>query len=103
MEAEGIGQDRRRASDVRRLASSVRLGDVAESAAGNALAEGRQVIVATQSPLLVDAFDLDEIFVLELRDGRTKACRCDGSAYREWLEDHSTGELWQKNLLGGHS
>ncbi len=34
----------------------------------------RQVIVATQSPLLVDAFDLDEIFVLDLEDGRTN-CR----------------------------
>ena len=28
----------------------------------------RQVIVATQSPLLVDAFDLDEVFVLDLKD-----------------------------------
>ena len=67
-----------------------------------ALAEERQVIAATQSPLLVDAFDLDEILVLELRDGRTTIRRCDGEdAYRDWLEDYTTGELWQKNLLGG--
>ena len=67
-----------------------------------ALAEERQVIAATQSPLLVDAFDLDEILVLELRDGRTTIRRCDGEdAYRGWLEDYTTGELWQKNLLGG--
>ena len=66
-----------------------------------ALAEERQVIVATQSPLLVDAFGLDEILVLELRDGRTTVRRCDENAYREWLEDYTTGELWQKNLLGG--
>ena len=37
-----------------------------------ALAEARQVIVATQSPLLVDAFGLDEIFVLDLKEGRTE-------------------------------
>ncbi len=65
------------------------------------LAEDRQVIAATQSPLLVDAFDLDEILVLELQNERTEVHRCDESAYRNWLEDYTTGELWQKNLLGG--
>ncbi len=65
------------------------------------LSEERQIIVATQSPLLVDAFDLDEIVVLELRDGRTEVHRYDESAYRDWLDDYTTGELWQKNLLGG--
>ena len=67
-----------------------------------ALAVERQVIAATQSPLLVDAFGLDEIFVLELRDGRTEIRRYDEETYRNWLEEHPTGELWQKNLLGGH-
>jgi len=66
-----------------------------------ARAEERQVIAATQSPLLVDAFDLDEILVLELQEGRTKVRRCDEEAYRDWLEDYTTGELWQKNLIGG--
>ena len=68
-----------------------------------ALAEKKQVIVATQSPLLVDAFDLDEIVVVELRDGQTQSKRLDPDAYRVWLDDNfTTGELWQKNLLGGH-
>ena len=67
-----------------------------------ALADKRQVIVATQSPLLVDAFRLDEILVLELRDeGRTTIRRCDEEDYRNWLKEYTTGELWQKNLLGG--
>ena len=35
------------------------------------LAVDRQVIVATQSPLLVDVFELDEIVVLDLQQGRT--------------------------------
>ena len=61
----------------------------------------RQVIAATQSPLLVDAFDLDEILVLELQDGKTSVRRCDENQYREWLNEYTTGELWQKNLLGG--
>ena len=65
------------------------------------LAEDRQVIAATQSPLLVDVFGLDEIRVLELRDGRTEIRRYDEDEYRDWLEEFTTGELWQKNLLGG--
>ena len=55
-----------------------------------ALAEERQVIVATQSPLLVDAFDLDEFFVLEAPDGQTKVHRLEPDRYRAWLEDDFT-------------
>ena len=66
-----------------------------------ALSNERQVVVATQSPLLVDAFSLDEIVVLELRDGRTEVRQLDGNEYRRWLDEYTTGELWQKNLLGG--
>ena len=67
-----------------------------------ALAEERQVIVATQSPLLVDAFGLDEIFVLDLQDGRTEFRKLAPDDYRVWIDDSfTTGELWQKNLLGG--
>ena len=66
------------------------------------LAEERQVIVATQSPLLVDAFGLDEIFVLELQDGCTEFRKLSPDDYQVWLDDNFTsGELWQKNLLGG--
>ena len=67
-----------------------------------ALAEKRQVILATQSPLLVDAFGLEEIFVLELQDGRTEFSKLSPDDYQVWLDDNFTsGELWQKNLLGG--
>jgi predicted ATPase len=66
------------------------------------LSEERQIIVATQSPLLVDAFDLEEIFVLELRGGCTEARKLSSKDYQVWLdEDFTPGELWQKNLLGG--
>ena len=66
-----------------------------------ALSGQRQVIVATQSPLLVDCFELDEIGVLELRDDATVFRRLDPEQYRHWLDDFTTGELWQQNLLGG--
>ena len=66
------------------------------------LAVDRQIIVATQSPLLVDAFDLEEIIVLNLENGRTTFRRPDADEYRRWLEEgFMPGEMWQKNLIGG--
>ena len=61
----------------------------------------RQMMVATQSPLLVDAFDIDEILVLEARDGKSCVRQLDREGYQDWLDEYTTGELWQKNLLGG--
>ena len=61
----------------------------------------RQVIVATQSPLLVDEFTPEEIFVTEMKEGQTVITRQDEEYLSVWLEEFSTGELWQKNLLGG--
>ncbi|MCY4372645.1 MAG: AAA family ATPase, partial [Spirochaetaceae bacterium] len=66
------------------------------------LAVERQIIVATQSPLLVDAFDLEEILVLDLEDGQTTFSRPDATGYGRWLEEgFMPGEMWQKNLIGG--
>ena len=81
------------------------LHPVAVALVGNmikALACDAQIIVATQSPLLVDVFEVDEIVVLDLHDGRSVFRRLDADTYRTWLDDSFTpGELWQKNLLGG--
>ena len=62
------------------------------------LAVDRQVIVATQSPLLVDVFELDEIVVLDLQQGRTTSSRPDAEGYKRWLDGgFMPGEIWQKN------
>ena len=66
------------------------------------LSQRRQVIVATQSPHFVDAFGLDDIVVLEVRDGRTQVKRVNEGDYSQWLDDHSSGDLWWSNLLGGY-
>ena len=65
------------------------------------LAVEKQVIVATQSPLLVNEFDLDQVFVLDLEDGQTRVRRCDKTEYEQWLTEYSSGDLWQMNLVGG--
>ena len=66
------------------------------------LASQRQIIVATQSSLLVDVFELDQVFVFDLDEDATTVRRMKSEDYSEWLEEYSTGQLWEKNLLGGH-
>ena len=67
-----------------------------------ALAVDRQIIVATQSPLVVDAFDIEEVVVADLDDGTTRFRRLESKEYEQWLDgDFTPGELWQKNLFGG--
>ena len=67
------------------------------------LSKEKQVIVATHSPLLVDSFSLDEIYVLELANGQTKCRRLDADEYQLCLEDNFTpGDLWRQNAFGEH-
>lgn len=62
-----------------------------------------QIIIATQSPTLVDEFDPSEIVVVE--KDRIENCttlrRLDTNSLKEWLEEYSISELWEKNVLGG--
>lgn len=60
-----------------------------------------QVIVATQSPTLVNHFSLAEIRPIEFRDGRSVILDLQAEEYVSWLEDYTTGELWQKDVFGG--
>ena len=68
-----------------------------------ALGTDRQVIAATQSPLLVDAFELDSVIVVETDGSRSllKTLPTGDAVWQEWLEEYSVGQLWEKNLLGG--
>ena len=61
----------------------------------------RQVIVATQSPLLLDEFELGEVYVFDLKDGQTRVHRPDEEGLKNWVKKYSTGEIWLTNLLGG--
>ena len=61
----------------------------------------RQVILATQSPLLVNSFGLDQLYVLDWQDGQTKVRKLNSEEYEHWLEEYTPGDLWEMNLLGG--
>ena len=60
-----------------------------------------RVVVATQSSLLVDNFEPEEVVVVEREADATTFTRPSSSALEAWLEDYSLGELWEKNVLGG--
>ncbi len=60
-----------------------------------------QVIVSTQSSLLLDHFEPEDVLVADRIDGGTQLTRLDPAALESWLEDYSLGQLWEKNEFGG--
>lgn len=60
-----------------------------------------QIIVATQSPILLDHFEPEDVLVAERVNGATEFNRPDAERLKVWLEDYSLGQLWEKNELGG--
>ena len=60
-----------------------------------------QVIVSTQSSLLLDHFHPEDVLVADRVDGGTKLTRLEPKPLAKWLEDYSLGQLWEKNEIGG--
>ena len=60
-----------------------------------------QVIVATQSPTLINYFSLDDIIVVNRKDGQSTFERLKEEDFNVWLENYSIGELWTKNVIAG--
>ncbi len=62
---------------------------------------GKQVIISTQSPFLLDHFQPEDVLVADRVDGGTQFTRLDPVKLEGWLRDYSLGQLWEKNELGG--
>lgn len=60
-----------------------------------------QVIASTQSSLLLDHFQPEDVLVADRVDGGTQLTRLESPQLAKWLEDYSLGQLWEKNELGG--
>lgn len=60
-----------------------------------------QIIVSTQSSLLLDHFEPEDVLVADRVNGATELRRLDSAKLEEWLEDYSLGQLWEKNEIGG--
>ncbi|MCX7926041.1 MAG: AAA family ATPase [Fimbriimonadales bacterium] len=71
------------------------------AAALRSAATETQVIVSTQSPLLLDNFAPEEIVVVERGEEGSTFRRLTREPLEVWLEDYAMGELWEKNLVGG--
>ena len=64
-------------------------------------AQRTQLIVSTQSSLLLDELSADQVIVADSRDGETTLERLDPERLQEWLTEYTLGQLWEKNQLGG--
>lgn len=56
-----------------------------------------QLIVATQSSILVDHFAPEDLLVADLVNGASRFRRLDGKRLADWLEEYSLGQLWENN------
>ncbi len=60
-----------------------------------------QVIVATQSPALVDYFSIEDLIVVRQKQGSSVFSRLKEEDFSVWLEEYTIGELWSKNVIHG--
>ncbi len=60
-----------------------------------------QVIVATQSPLLLDKFNVEDIIIARRENGATLFERLDEDNLKLWLDEYSLGDLWVKDIIKG--
>ena len=60
-----------------------------------------QVIASTQSALLLDNFEPEDVLVAERVKGGTQIQRLEPEPLKSWLEEYSLGQLWEKNEIGG--
>ena len=60
-----------------------------------------QIIVATQSPVLLDHFEPKDVLVADRVKRATEIRRLNDDELADWLEDYSLGQLWEKNEFGG--
>jgi predicted ATPase len=72
------------------------LGELIEDAA-----KRTQIILATQSPLLLDQFSIENIVVVKRKEGQSTFERLKYADFNEWLDDYSVGQLWTKNVIQG--
>ena len=65
------------------------------------VAKTRQVFIATQSPYMVDCFDLDNIVIAEAIDGATTLSNLPRAQYQQWLDDdYLPSDIWLKAPIG---
>jgi len=65
-------------------------------------AETTQMFIATHSPLLLNAFELDEILIFEKdKNNQTQVIIKSEEDFDNWNEDYLVGQLWLSGQIGG--
>ena len=59
------------------------------------------MVMATQSPILLDHFEPEDVIVADRVNGEVAFTRLDSASLEVWLEAYSLGQLWEKNEIGG--
>lgn len=66
------------------------------------LSTKRQIFIATQSPYLVDCFELENMIVASANNGETVLRNLPREQYQEWLDDeYQLSDIWLKQAVGG--
>ncbi len=60
-----------------------------------------QVILATQSATLVNYFQPEQIIVVDRPNRESTFKRLSTDTLRDWLNEYSIADLWEKNVIGG--
>ncbi|MCK4920644.1 MAG: AAA family ATPase [Bacteroidales bacterium] len=60
-----------------------------------------QLILSTQSVNLVDCFDTNDIVTVDrsVSENQSVFKRLDNDKLHDWLEEHTLGELWERNII----
>lgn len=66
------------------------------------LSQSKQIFVATQSPFMVDCFELENVIAAEMKGGATDLKSLSRERYQQWLDDeYQLSDLWLKDAIGG--
>jgi predicted ATPase len=60
-----------------------------------------QLIVSTQSSILLDEFSPDQVIVVNQVEGESRLERQGEAKMADWLKEYTLGQLWEKNVIGG--
>lgn len=59
-----------------------------------------QIILSTQSINLVDNFSAEDIITVDRKDKQSVFQRQSSENLKEWLDEYSLSDLWNKNIIG---
>jgi predicted ATPase len=65
-----------------------------------AVASGTQIIIATQSTGLIDNFEPEDIIAVDREQDQSVFRRLSSENLKNWLDEYTVGDLWNKNVIG---